>query len=320
VAKELKAPVRIIWTREDDMQHDWYRPSGVHRLAATLDAQNALTGWSHRAAASDRRFRLPERSEMPSWIGCLDPDAFPAGCIGNYDAGFTPLEFGLARGWWRGPLPSFTAFAIQSFIDEVAAATGEDPLAFRLKLLGESRELPYRDHGGPVLHTGRLANVLMRAADEIGYGKKPLPAGHGIGLAMHFVFGGYAAHAMQVSVANGRPVVHRCVCAVDVGQVVNPLGVEAQMMGATIDGLSTALNLEITVKDGKVLQDNFSNYPLLRMAEAPDVEVHIVHTDFPPSGAGEMGIPTAAPALTNAVFAATGKRIRRLPIGDQLKA
>jgi isoquinoline 1-oxidoreductase beta subunit len=319
VAKALKAPVRLIWTREDDMQNDWYRPSGVHRLSATLDAQNTLTGWSHRAAASDRRFRLPERADSPSWLGCLDPDAFPAGCVDNFAAEFIPLEFGLARGWWRGPLPSFTAFAIQSFIDEVAVASAQDPLAFRLKLLGQSREMPYSEHGGPTIHTGRLANVLTRAASEIGYGKKPLPKGHGIGLAMHFVFGGYAAHAMQVSVENGRAVVHRCVCAVDVGQVVNPLGVEAQMMGATIDGLSTALNLQITVKDGRIEQDNFTTYPLLRMAEAPDVEVHILHTDFAPAGAGEMGIPTVAPALTNAIYAATGKRIRRLPILDQLQ-
>jgi isoquinoline 1-oxidoreductase beta subunit len=320
VAKALKAPVRLIWTREDDMQNDWYRPCGVHRLSATLDAQNVLTGWSHRAAASDRRFRLPERADSPSWLGCLDPDAFPAGCVDNFSAEFIPLEFGLPRGWWRGPLPSFTAFAIQSFVDEVAYAGAQDPLAFRLKLLGQSREMPYSEHGGPTIHTGRLANVLTRAATEIGYGKKQLPAGQGIGLAMHFVFGGYAAHAMQVSVENGRPVVHRCVCAIDVGQVVNPLGVEAQIMGATIDGLSTALNLQITVKDGRVEQDNFTNYRLLQMAEAPDVEVHILHTDFAPSGAGEMGIPTVAPALTNAIYAATGKRIRRLPIGDQLKA
>lgn len=318
IAKAAGKPVKLVWSREDDMRNDWFRPSGVHRMTATFDERNRLVGWSHRAAASDRRFRLPRYDGEDSWVGCLDPDAFPAGCVDHFEAEFTPLEFGLPRGWWRGPLPTFTAFAIQSFMDEAAAAAGRDPLEFRVALLGEPRELAYGGHGGPVMHTGRLATVLERAAEAIGYGRQ-LPDGHGIGLAVHFVFGGYTAHAIEASVARGRPVVHRCVCATDIGQVVNPLGVEAQMIGATIDGLSTALNLEITVRDGRVEQGNFPDYPVLRMSGAPDVEVHIVNSGFPPSGAGEMGIPTVAPALVNAIFAATGRRIRRLPIADQLK-
>ncbi len=314
IAQAQGAPIKLVWTREDDFTTDLYRPFGVHALAAVADGVGRVIGWSHRTAATTRKYRLPGRADDPEWNGLADPDAYPAGVVANYECEFLPLEFGLARGWWRAPQPTFVAFATESFVDEVAHAVTRDPVELRLELLGAPRNQDYRDHGGPVMNTGRLAAVLREAATAIGWGG-PVPAGRGRGIACHFTFGGYAAHAMEVSVTDGVVRIHRAICAVDLGQPVNPLGVEAQMMGGTIDGISTALRLGITVRDGRVEQRNFPDYPLLTMAEAPDVEVHIIPSDAEPSGAGEMGIPTAAPALTNAIFAATGRRVRRLPVG-----
>jgi isoquinoline 1-oxidoreductase beta subunit len=314
IAQRVKRPVKLVWTREDDMRNDFYRPAGVQRITAGLDDAGNLTGWSYRSAATDLQVA---RGSAPAWIACLDPDAAPAGCVEHYEAEFLPIECGLARGFWRGPQPTFCTFAVQSFFDEVAAAIGQDPLAFRLAVLGEDRELDYRDHGGPQYRTGRVRRVLERVADKIGYGRK-VPDGHGIGLAGSFVFGGYAAHAMEVSVKAGQLEIHRCVVVVDVGRVVNPLGLEGQIISGTIDGLSAALNLRISVKAGRVEQGNFPDYPLLQMAAAPDVEVEVIDSDAAPEGAGEMGVPTVAPALANAVYSATGIRIRRLPLAPEL--
>ena len=320
LAQKAGQPVKLVWTREDDLQNDFYRPFGVHRLSASLDAAGKVTGWAHRVAATARKYRAADMEDDPDWVGCVDPDGFPAGCVGNYLAEFLPVDFHLARGWWHAPLPTFAAFPVESFLDEVAIAARQDPLALRLALLGSPRELDYRDHGGPKVHTGRIAGVLREAARLIGYGRK-LPPRHGIGLASHFTHGGYAAHAIEVAVSEaGALTVVRCVCAADVGLIVNPLGAQAQFMGATLSGLSAALNLQITVKDGRIEQSNFPDYPLLRMAGAPEVEVFLIDSSFPPSGAGEIGIPPAAPALANAIFAATGKRLRRLPVGGQLKS
>jgi isoquinoline 1-oxidoreductase beta subunit len=317
IAKQVDRPVKVIWSREDDLANDFYRPFGVHGMRAAVDASGHVVAWSHTVAGTPRKTRDPGMAPVPDWTAVVDPDAYPAGTVAHYASRFAPVEFGLLRGFWRAPLHTFGAFATESFIDEVAQRIGRDPLAVRLELIGAPRLLPYRDHGGPQYDSGRLAHVLREAARHIGW-ERASAAGRGRGIACHFTFGGYAAHAMEVSVDRGRLRIHRCVCVADVGQPINPLGLEAQLMGGTIDGISTAMRLEITTTNGRVTQRNFTDYRLLSMAEAPNVEVHIVPSSVPPSGAGEMGIPSALPALTNAIAAATGQRIRRLPIAGQL--
>jgi isoquinoline 1-oxidoreductase beta subunit len=304
--------VKLLWTRDDDLQNDFYRPFGVQRLRAAIDEDGKLSGWSHRVAATSRTFRAG-RGEAPDWLGTLDIDGFPASCVPNYLAEFVNVDFGLARGWWRAPLHTFASFATQSFVDEVAVAMKRDPLELRLEMLGAPRDLEYREHGGPVFNTGRLAAVLREAARLVGYGRK-LPARHGIGLACHFTFGGYAAHAIEVDASGADWRIARCICVADLGVVVNPAGVEAQLQGGTIDGLSAASALQITVDAGRIQQSNFDSYRLLRMPDAPTVEAHLINSAQKPSGAGEMGIPSAAPALANAIYAATGKRLRFLPL------
>ncbi len=318
IAKAAGKPVKLVWTREDDLQHDFYRPFGVHALSAALDKNKKVVAWSHRCAGTPRRRGDIAQQKEPLYIGCVEPDDFPAGLVANLEKSFFPVASGMPRGWLRGPIHTFHAFAVQCFIDEIAVATKQDAVQLRLDLLGPPRRLKYEDSDKPGFDTGRLAGVLQLAADTIGW-KDKRNDGNGVGIACHFTFGGYAAHAFEVSVEKNQLTIHRAVCAVDVGRVVNPLGVEAQMMGATIDGISTALNLAITVRDGQVQQHNFPDYPLLRMAQAPQsVEVHIVESTEDPSGAGEIGLPSSLPALANAIYAATTVRVRKLPIMPQL--
>jgi isoquinoline 1-oxidoreductase subunit beta len=301
VSKAVGEPVQVVWTREDDMRHDYYRPAGRNELRAGLDAGGRLVAWHHRVRSPSIGKQLFGAAARPG--GTAD---VLEGAIGfPYGAGAVRVEaampeVGLRLGWWRSVYASQNAFPEECFIDELAAAAGKDPLAFRLEHL-------------PAGH--RLRGALQLAAEKAGWGKA-LPQGHGRGIACHTSFGSHVAEVAEVSVEKGRLRVHRVVAAVDLGVALNPDSVEHQVEGAVAYGLSAVLRGEITLARGAVVQGNFDDQEPLRIHEMPAVEVHLVPSREAPGGIGEPGLPPLAPAVANALFAATGKRIRRLPIRE----
>lgn len=317
LAQTAKRPVKLMWTRTDMLQHDLYRPLSAQHLQAWLDKRGRILGWSHHMASTPWHARRGVAKDK-LWQGELYADALPAGLIDNYRLAWQQVPCAIPCGNWRAPGHNSTAFARECFLDEIARSTRRDALDLRLELLGEARKLPYRDFGGPQLDTGRMAAVLKKAAELIGW-KRRLETRHGLGLASHFTFGSYCAHAFEVAVDRGRVTIHRAVCVMDVGMAVNPLGVEAQMTGATMDGISAALHQAITVEHGGVQQHDLHDYRLASNRELPRVvEVHIMPSEEAPAGAGEAGLPSVAPALANAVYDASMARIRNLPLIPEL--
>ncbi len=303
IARQAGVPVKLLWTREDDMAHGHFRQQGWHNYKGGLDASGKLVSWRDH-----------------SIMDTVSATEFPARFVPNLEIAFSPITNGIPTGALRAPVSNGQAFAHQSFIDECAHAAGKDPLQFRIDLLSGPAIPPPAQ--GFAFDAVRARGVVELVRDKSGWGKKPLPKGRGMGVAFHFSHRGYFAAVVDASVgAKGVHKIHKIYIAGDIGsQIVNANGAEKQCQSAALEALSHTLGQQITISNGHVVQTNFDAYPLLRINQVPPVESHFLITDNPPTGLGEPALPPVIPALCNAIFVATGKRIRSLPLGTQLNA
>jgi isoquinoline 1-oxidoreductase subunit beta len=303
IARQVRGPVKVQWSREEDIQHDMYRPLYHDTLAAALGPDGRPLAWTHRITASS----VIARFFPPLFKDGVDVDAVDGARELPYELPALHVEFvrcepaRIPTAFWRGVGPTHNGFVVEGFIDELAAAAGQDPVAYRRALIRDPR----------------ARRVLDLAAERSQWGQ-PLPKGQGRGVALLHAFGSYIAQVAEVAVADGELRVQRVVCAIDCGVAVNPDTIRAQMEGGIVFGLSAALWGEITIAQGRVMQSNLHDVRLMRISEAPRIEVHIVPSQEAPGGVGEPGTSAAIPALANSVIAATGRRIRSLPVGAQL--
>lgn len=318
IAMLVKAPVKLTWSREDDMRHDHFRAGGFHFLRGGVDAQGKLVAWHNHFVTFANRVNRNGTSVLQNGSGgSLSGDEFPGRWVENCLLEQTAMECGIPMGPWRAPGSNVFAWVFHSFIDELAHAAGRDPLEFRLEILGNKELMPGTGERGQAYHVGRMRNVLLEVAEKSGWGKRKFPKGQGQGIAFHFSHRGYIAEVAEVTVSqDGKVKVDRVVVVTDIGsQIVNLSGAENQVEGSVIDGISTLMFPELDIQRGRIVQGNFNEYPLSRMVDSPTkIDVHFYKSNFPVTGLGEPAFPPVAPAVCNAIFAATGKRVRQLPL------
>jgi len=316
ISKQIGAPVKLLWSREDDMQHDYYRPGGFQFIKGGLDANGKLVAWKNHLVTYGDANRTVS-------AGGMGPTEWPSRFVPNFQIGMSAQNLAIRTGSLRAPSSNVFGFVIQSFIDELAHAAGKDPVQFRMDILNNPQPAPPAQAqakgggGGGQFNADRMKGVLQLVAEKSGWAKHKAQKGRALGVAFHFSHAGYFAEVADVSVSNDKKIkVHKVWVAADIGShIINPIAAENMAQGAIVDGMGAMMHAEITVDKGRVVQTNFDKHPLIRLVQAPpEIEIHYVRSDNPPTGLGEPSMPPILGAVGNAIFAASGVRVRELPL------